>query len=1007
MAVPKSAASRTIVLRGNYEFTEEEPPEPKESPLWRQSPFASEEIGIAARAPEFLSHFAHAMAWNADEDDEYLLGQLLASAVLHGALMCESVWQAWSEGLPHHQEEDELLWVEMDLRDKRASRYRWFADPTTRILIIKWRALPVRSEKLSARCCLDKFLARLPYEDEIPDRVSSFANWAIMHWRLRLPPLLVDQALCRLPTTALSSKVWLGVLGTNQKPVLQSWHGHSATSTFAASLELLKNFNSRGSIESKIFEEAWTLRSKGAITRRKEKNFCTRKLTAALPTLSPGRKTLALWAIARLTQQRARPSPKGFAPFTVRQSLYSILEGVYPDTYTNNDFEVTVDGLNAAVQEVIGKLGKQKEQLIEAAQNDFARHSKPSKPLRIKVSEEEELEAFLAESAGDPVDPNTSVSAKIISPRLFVEAVERARDWCSDDQAALIITLGFRAGLRFKEIAGLQVHDFIIKDNDIFELHLQPNRHRVLKTFDSRRILPLDVLLTTHEQDALRKWLEPRRKRAFEIGKNVYCFGPAESRTPIPDSLKFIEKILNYKKKETVQVRGEYKFAHLRHSFGSYLLATLLLPEKTQSSLMPAALKGVVCWDRRKVVADRLLGKERLGQSALHAVSQIMGHTGIYRTLESYQHLLDFVLVFYVSRQALQPAFPPGVHLSLRATAGMATAKAPSGRGFSRNKSRRRHPRAGEYIVPVPPAELPSPTSDLNWRRLDLRRASIAYGLAPLRSQLGSNSGKYPKSGTLLRPWHPRLPGYSSNGLDWRSIWTIVTSPDEDTEELRKSLALCSEGLRKWRRRYQDVITWGFKRQAKREGKCLLLPIGAPALSVVEWMWIRRRSGEIPPSRRPLLKTYLSNFNVEGFYSRMPSLSDAAEFAAFLRQVGVDGRNITIAQGKLSDFKDIKSGKTPAHDVLDDEGAVLYKAWAAPGKFLLKPENDRRPALWISHVKHEEPSVGWSFDMVRNIDGDSRLETGRRFAQHKVNYAYRFALAMMAIVDDEVWDNSD
>jgi hypothetical protein len=243
--------------------------------------------------------------------------------------------------------------------------------------------------------------------------------------------------------------------------------------------------------------------------------------------------------------------------------------------------------------------------------------------------------------------------------------------------------------------------------------------------------------------------------------------------------------------------------------------------------------------------------------------------------------------------------------------------------------------------------------------------------------------------------------------LDWRSVWTIVTSSDEDTEQLRISLQLCGETLSNWRNRYQKIVTWGFKRQGQRrnEQACLARPIGAPALSVVEWMWIRRRSAEITALRRVLVRTFLSNFNGEGFYSRMPTAEDAEEFAAFLRAVGIDGRSITIARGRVSDFKDLKSGKITARNVLDGD-TVLFKKWDASKACRRKPPNDSRSAVWVSYIKYEDASLGKSYQATRTTEKFDPPEKGRRFAQHKVNYAYRFGLAMMAIVDDDIWPDS-
>jgi hypothetical protein len=147
----------------------------------------------------------------------------------------------------------------------------------------------------------------------------------------------------------------------------------------------------------------------------------------------------------------------------------------------------------------------------------------------------------------------------------------------------------------------------------------------------------------------------------------------------------------------------------------------------------------------------------------------------------------------------------------------------------------------------------------------------------------------------------------------------------------------------------------------------------------------------------------LCNFDDrDAFHSRFDALSDAVRFAAVLRKLGVDGRNITIAQGGARDFKALKSGKTPRHNVKRGR-TTLYMTWDVPTAFLQKTSADHRPALWISHTMHDESIIGWSFDLARAKHRTKAPKDGRPVVHPMVNYAYRFVLAMMAIVDDNVW----
>jgi hypothetical protein len=99
--------------------------------------------------------------------------------------------------------------------------------------------------------------------------------------------------------------------------------------------------------------------------------------------------------------------------------------------------------------------------------------------------------------------------------------------------------------------------------------------------------------------------------------------------------------------------------SHLRHSFASYLLATLMLPIDVDAEAVPNSLRSVISPARFARVADRLLGRARLGAGAVHAVSQVMGHTNTGTTLRYYCHLMDLSLGIYCNRTSSLPKVDP------------------------------------------------------------------------------------------------------------------------------------------------------------------------------------------------------------------------------------------------------------------------------------------------------------------------------------------------------------
>lgn len=121
----------------------------KEKSAWRTSPFASKEIGLAANPPAFVASIPRAMGWDSRRNKEYLLGQLLASAIVHGALLCEHFWQPWLNGICGMGREHELFGSRYKLRTTKTrniaglpTRQRDLCSSYGTRLVIRLKVLP-------------------------------------------------------------------------------------------------------------------------------------------------------------------------------------------------------------------------------------------------------------------------------------------------------------------------------------------------------------------------------------------------------------------------------------------------------------------------------------------------------------------------------------------------------------------------------------------------------------------------------------------------------------------------------------------------------------------------------------------------------------------------------------------------------------------------------------------------------------------------------------------------
>ncbi|RIX27007.1 hypothetical protein D3M59_10650 [Sphingomonas edaphi] len=522
------------------------------------------------------------------------------------------------------------------------------------------------------------------------------------------------------------------------------------------------------------------------------------------------------------------------------------------------------------------------------------------------------------------------VEAEIISDDEYGRCLSYAYKMDPSGDFAMMIILGFRAGLRMTEVAGLETSDFASSDKR-HELHLQSNRYRNLKTPDSRRIVPLDVLMTPRELAFLNGWLAPRRKHARKIGRPILCFGPLGGQI-LPSAKYLTDRIDKILKAITGQ---DLTYHCLRHSFSSYLMLKLLLPDPESELLIPGSFRNIVTWSHSRQLHNRLIGRGSLGQSAMHAVSMLMGHTGIPRTLKSYQHLLDLAVYLYCSRSVSQ------VPLC-------------------------------EYIRDHLDEDLDEPRLappkliDPNFLKKSLREMKpllkSSDDLLPLNknTQFREKQGEWRKSG--LAPWTTEQSEPApEDSTDWQLVHKLITLPPFVASALALKSRVSNDRLSRWRKSRRFLVG---KTQIKTRPQTLYLPRGAIADDLVEKLW-RRKAKVSTEQDLSLLREFLDGYRTNDGACRFSSEERAKEFAALLRSLGVPGEHIGIAFGSRTEVRACQH-HTDKMALYPEEAPYHYRE--AKLKPVEHPRADKRPALWVSYIKLEEDELGWSFSRQHRLD---------------------------------------
>jgi integrase len=548
---------------------------------------------------------------------DWRMGEMIWSAIRFGGLLDQRDWPSWAAGVQRDiAAVGPLISVELAQAGNRGAG-RWFADPITAVLIARWhREGLMLPEGADAESCLALFLST---RGEQIDQVVQASRDA---WEFRLPGLLLAYACGDVPASSVRRSTWERVVygpSTPDEPMASPVAEVDRAPTanwMRDELTLLR----------RAARAPTYLRGRRAMIYRKA--IAAGQIEALGVSASPIRTALRRWVAFALRHEGGRAS-KGYSPSTAEGYLRA-LTGVFggcDDCPLTANARVVADHVLAAL---LAKEGRPQVEAVKAVRS-FLKFA--------NIHRSDPVEVGLDEFGIDQV-----FHADLVLP----DAYDRARaalERAGNADLADLLTLMFRAGLRLDEAVALRAGDVCIHGARV-ELIVEANDERALKTKTSRRILPLDVLLEPSELENLRDRALTRQAASFDDGE-AWLFGHDLAISP-PDRRPIARQL----DRVVAAAAGSERVGHthLRHSFASFLLATLLLPQDVAQPAVPDRLRSVVSPKRFFRVADRLLGDQRLGAGALHAVSQLMGHTGPHTTLRHYCHLLDLSLALHCAR---------------------------------------------------------------------------------------------------------------------------------------------------------------------------------------------------------------------------------------------------------------------------------------------------------------------------------------------------------------------
>lgn len=194
------------------------------------------------------------------------------------------------------------------------------------------------------------------------------------------------------------------------------------------------------------------------------------------------------------------------------------------------------------------------------------------------------------------------------------------------EHVAVAAMLSFRAGLRINELRWIG-SSHVGDHHHVTTLSINHSRYRRLKTHESRRHVPVQLLLTKEELDLFK-----RANGSAEMVTSIIGIDGAYD----PDLVKAL----------TAVTKVKFNFFPLRHSFATNIYAALLWPEEDHVSLH--RFFDPLLITRRRKLRRHLCSDDSLGAAAPHAIALLMGHTHPWRALFNYVHNLEVVLAAHV-----------------------------------------------------------------------------------------------------------------------------------------------------------------------------------------------------------------------------------------------------------------------------------------------------------------------------------------------------------------------
>ena len=470
----------------------------------------------------------------------------------------------------------------------------------------------------------------------IEDWLKAMANLVDQANVVEFPGVLASAVARRVPSTSFKLPAWLEIMTGRRvslPPIDMAKEDAKSSPSSWLMLHNLNNPNEYNADQMRTAAIAFAKKIRDELSKySKSTPIKTAKeidklVLAYSPLLKSGMLLLGSWIADRVRQGR-RDKKASYAQVSIK-TYFSSLSPVFESVAYNADLLQMDDVELTELYEKMLLSRQNKDAGVD--QEPFARELQDFQLFaeRFGVETPQWTELELPFSASKRVSAGYFSDNTYFGVLQFLDKADQENQLFSS-QAAVLLILTRRFGLRPHEATGLQRRDWINSKQACRAL-ARRNRERDLKTDKSRRIVPLLYQLTTVEKQFLKRWAT-RYDTMFPERGNGYLFFDKK-----PNEISLNIKRMRLKLNQLLKEFSGDKRARLydgRHTFHNDMVVALC------DMQFPVAKKLYSKHLKLDLVRQCVLGMQKdVSRRTGMALARLMGHSVQTTGLIHYNHL--------------------------------------------------------------------------------------------------------------------------------------------------------------------------------------------------------------------------------------------------------------------------------------------------------------------------------------------------------------------------------